>query len=80
MSRRTYDRDLDDVFVNRDGTIRWDGDAIGRVEKIGSEIGEWRAEVGDPATPEAWPRYRASYARTRKAAIADVLEGLEVPE
>lgn len=82
MVRRTYDPSLDDVYVNRDGTIRWDGEAIGLVVKtegLAKEMGAWRAEVGSPAAPEVWPRYRASYAKTRKAAVADVLEGLEVP-
>jgi hypothetical protein len=84
--KRTYDPNLDDVFVNRNGTIRWDGDEIGRVEKLEVEDGfsiagmMWHATIGDPVACEVWPPYRASYAPTRKAAIAGVLEGLEVPE
>jgi hypothetical protein len=74
---------LDSVYVNADGTIRWDGDPIGRVMKteegLARELGQWRAEVGSPAAPEAWPRWVACYAKTRKAAVGAVLDGLEVP-
>jgi hypothetical protein len=79
---RNYNPDLDNVYVARNGTIRWDGDEIGFVEKtegLGIAMGKWRAEVGDAAKPEEWPRYRVSYAPTRKAAIGDVLDGIEVP-
>jgi hypothetical protein len=79
------DPNLDDVYVNRDGTIRWNGDAIGTVAKVEVNSGfaiagmMWRAEIGDAAKPEEWPPYRASYARTRKAAIWDVLADVEAP-
>jgi len=79
---RTYDPDLDDVYVNRDGTIRWNGDAIGsvsRVESWAAAYGDWRAEIGNAADPEAWPGYRAAYGKTRKAAVAEVLAGVEAP-
>ena len=70
----------DDVYVNRDGTIRWDGEAIGLVYKTeGPALGKWRAEIGDPAHPDKWPGFRASYASTRSAAVADVLENVEAP-
>jgi hypothetical protein len=78
---RTYDPDLDNVYVSKSGVIRWDGDDIGLVYKTeGPALGKWRAEIGNPANPDAWPPYRASYAGTRNAAVADVLENLEVPE
>lgn len=79
---RTYDPDLDNVFVKKDGRILWDGEAIGLVMKVDEAykaMGSWRAELGDPARHEAWPPYRAVYARTRRAAVAGVLEGVEVP-
>lgn len=81
---RTYNPDLDIVYVQRNGTILWDGEAVGYVWKI--ERGtlapgnaKWRAEVGDPANPEAWPRYRSLYAMTRADAVNGALEGVEVP-
>jgi hypothetical protein len=82
---RTYNPNLDNVYINRDGTIRWDGDAIGTVSKLSAADarlvgGQWRAEVGDPVHPEQWPRYRATYSRTRRDAVADVLDGLEAPD
>lgn len=83
MTRRTYDPDLDNVYVNRSGAIRWDGDQIGSVAKVEQSfwrMGKWRAEIGDPARPTAWPPFRAVYAATRKAAVAEVLEGVEVPD
>ena len=90
MAKRTYDPNLDNVHVRTPkgsdtSTILWDGEAIGLVFKVDSDLAlaagwKWRAEVGDVADPEAWPRYRASYGRTRKLAVADVLEGVEVPE
>lgn len=83
MSGRKYDPNLDDVYVNRDGTIRWAGDAIGRVDRVEGPLApanaKWRAEVGDAAAPEAWPRFRAVYARTRRDAVAGVLEDVEAP-
>ena len=75
MSRK-FDPNLDDVHVNRDGTIRWDGDAIGvvgKVEGLAPGGARWRAEVGDPSAPEAWPPFRSVYARTRRDAVAGVL-------
>lgn len=85
MSKRTYDPNLDNVFVKNDGRILWDGDEIGSVTKVEQGLGtppawKWRAEVGDAAKPEAWPPYRASYARTRFDAVADVLDGVEAPD
>jgi len=81
---RPYDPDLDNVHVNRDGTIRWDGEAVGYVMKVegtlAAQIGKWRAELGDPGKPTGWPPYRAGYAKTRAEAVAVVLEGLEVPD
>lgn len=79
---RTYDPDLDNVYVNQDGTIRWDGEEIGNVQKTDDPphpSWKWRAEIGDPANPTKWPRFRASHAKTRGAAVEDVLDGLEVP-
>jgi len=80
---RTYDPNLDDVYVNRDGTIRWDGEAIGRVDRVDHPayrpMGAWRAELGDPADVDAWPPWRAVYARTRRAAVAGALDGVEAP-
>jgi len=68
--------------VRRDGAILLDGEEVGYVIKV--EAGEawmgianWRAEVGTPGDPEAWPRYRAVYAKTRKSAVAGAVEGLE---
>jgi len=83
MTKRTYDHNLDNVFVKMDGRILWDGDEIGNVMKVDAafhKMGKWRAEIGDPSNPTAWPPFRASYARTKAAAVADVLEGVEVPE
>jgi hypothetical protein len=80
---RTYDPDLDNVYVNRDGTIRWDGEQIGNVDKVDQafwKLGRWRAEIGNPSRPEDWPPFRASYGRTRSEAVAGALEGVEVPE
>jgi len=79
---RTYDPDLDNVHVNRDGRIHWDGELIGHVTKVDPAyraMGAWRAEIGDPAKPEAWPPYRVMYSRTRTDAVAGVLDGVEVP-
>lgn len=80
---RTFDPDLDDVHVNRDGTIRWDGEPIGYVGKVEGALApanaKWRAEIGNPADPEAWPRYVAIYAQTRQDAVQAVLEGVVVP-
>jgi hypothetical protein len=80
---RAYDPDLDFLYVRRDGRILLEGELLGRVAKVDPAyraMGSWRAELGDPAKPEAWPPYRACYARTRRGAVAAVLEGLEVPE
>lgn len=78
---RTYDPDLDNVYVSKSGIIRWDGDVIGLAHKTEDPaLGKWRAEIGNAAKPDVWPPYRASYAKTRASAIADVLDGLEVPE
>jgi hypothetical protein len=68
---------LGDVYVNRDGTIRFEGEPIGYVFK--HEPGTWRAEIGSAAFLEAWPPYGVAYAKTRKAAVASVLEDIEVP-
>lgn len=75
---------LGDVHVNRDGTVRFNGDPIGYVYKLedsdlGRQIGKWRCEVGDVAQPEQWPAYCASYAKTRKDAVLGAISGLEVP-
>jgi hypothetical protein len=68
------------ITVSRGGEIRLDGHPIGwtsRVDFPGLPARwKWRAEVGDPAHPKAWPRYRASYGTTRAGAVAGVLEGL----
>ena len=82
---RPYDPDLDYLHVQRNGTILLEGEAIGLVLKVddagfGSLGMSWRAELGDPGQPEAWPPYRAVYDKTRKGAVAGVLEGLEVPD
>jgi len=77
---------LGDVHLNKDGTIRFSGDAIGYVSKgdlplgMGSWKGSWRAQVGDPERPEEWPSYRSCYGKTRKAAVSDVLADLEHPD
>jgi hypothetical protein len=73
---------LGDVHVNKDGTIRFNGDPIGWVSKVDDAwktMGSWRAEIGDAGDPEAWPPYRAVYAKTRKAAIVSALADIEVP-
>jgi hypothetical protein len=78
---RPYDPDLDFLHVQRDGTILLEGEQIGHVARMDEPPNvnwTWRAERGNPAAPEAWPPYRASYGRTRALAVADVLEGLEV--
>jgi hypothetical protein len=72
------------VYVNRDGTIRWEGDPVGLVKKVDdfgfASMGmRWRAELGDPANVDGWPPYRAVYAKTRAQAVAGVLEGVEEP-
>lgn len=73
------------VYVNRDGTIRYDGEPIGFVGKVEVDSGfsiagmSWRAELGDARKPEQWPPYRAVYDRTRKGAVAGVFEGVEIP-
>lgn len=77
---RTYDPNLDDVHVNRDGTIRWDGEPIGYVWQGITPGSKWRAELGDVARPDAWPGYRVCYADTRREAVAGALEGVEAPE
>ena len=90
MTKRTYDPNLDNVYVRTPkgsptSEILWDGETVGLVMKVEGGFGipagwKWRAEIGNAADPEAWPRYRASYGRTRRLAVADVLEGVEVPD
>ena len=80
--KRTYDPNLDDVYVAKDGTIRWDGEDIGYVGKtegVAKAMGAWRAEVGNPAEPAKWPRYMSVYATTRKEAVAGVLRIVAAP-
>ena len=82
---RTYDPNLDNVFVKMDGRILWDGEEIGLVTKLGEADaklvgGRWRAEVGDATRPEVWPGYRAVYSRTKRDAVAQVLESVEAPD
>jgi len=81
---RPYDPDLDNVIVRKDGRILWDGEEVGHVVKtegtLATQIGAWRAELGDVRKPTGWPPYRAGYAKTRRDAVAVVLEGLEVPD
>jgi len=81
---RPYDPDLDYLHVQRNGTILLEGEPIGFVMKtegtLAQEIGAWRAELGDVAKPTAWPPYRAGYAKTRRGAVAVVMDGLEVPD
>lgn len=75
--------DVDDVYVNRDGTIRWDGVAIGHVVRVTDPSDSrftWRAEIGDVlADANAWPAYAVAYSRTRRGAVAGVLDGVEAP-
>lgn len=74
---------LGDVHVNRDGTIRYDGDPIGLVSKMDKaywEMGRWRAEIGDPAKPAVWPGYRVVYADARMTAVKSVLDSVPNPE
>jgi hypothetical protein len=62
------------IHVQRNGTILVDGEAVGIVEKMPKSMwamGVWRAEVGEPGKPEG---YRAAYAKTRKAAVREVLK------
>jgi hypothetical protein len=63
------------VTVARDGRIKVDGEPVGYVfknEGLGAAVmGEWRAEVGDPAQPET---YKVGYAGTRKDAVALVVD------
>lgn len=79
---RPFDWNLDNVHVKRDGTILWDGEPVGYVDKVSGLApagAKWRAEIGDVAKPEAWPNYRAVYAKTRQDAVQAVLEATEVP-
>ena len=69
------------VHVKRNGEILVDGESVGWVSKVDlayAAMGSWRAEVGDPANPgfdeKGGYRYRVVYAKTRKAAVAAVLE------
>jgi hypothetical protein len=70
---------LGDVHINRDGTIRHNGDPIGFVSKV-TEERLWRAEVGTPvARPDVdWPPYAVVYAHTRREAVLSVIAPLEV--
>jgi len=63
------------IQIKQDGRILADGEEIGNVMKVEatgwSRRAQWRAEIGNPGSPEG---FRAVYAATRKAAVRAALE------